>query len=551
MRRAERAFGPVQEPPPPENLCPARPTAPLLPLPRAISSHQPSSHSQGELSARGSYQTDDDGSCPSTAEEEEEDWLLEGSLFTMYLADDHHLVACDELGNEVFTFEVASETAACDADFQRQARHIVASMLQRRRLDELAQQAQQLSRQGAVPSNNNSSSRRRSGQQLQQAQQLPDREGPMALAINLCSRDISGTASEDTPPEGVCWEDEQEEQQLTYDRWYAARLQADEDASAAAAGLAGTASPAQRPTNSKPRQAWLQAASGSMAGSKQPDFPSLPPPSEPPPRSAQISRHRPRAGGRPGSSLQWQHKGQQQGKGHVRVLNKGCKLPPEGPPGIDADVAAGTAEWDSLAAHVMLESTGLRVHQDDIDLTLLLYGDDKVREAALVSAAQQAERDSAGAVGGPTTNDMRHMMGRVAAAAAGGAGSSSGSTDRCTTTAPYATALPALGTLAPATPVPRSAYVAAEGHTGANAELDGSDSAAEEHRYGKKSLRKIGSGGGHQRFERVFPELGGWKQVYFMSCTPSDVRYIWAVRAGLARMDRLAAHKRAEFLAGQ
>jgi len=60
-----------------------------------------------------------------------------------------------------------------------------------------------------------------------------------------------------------------------------------------------------------------------------------------------------------------------------------------------------------------------------------------------------------------------------------------------------------------------------------------------------------GSGGGHQRFERQFPELGGWKQVYFMSCTPSDVRYIWAVRAGLARMDRLAADKKREFLGGK
>lgn len=29
-----------------------------------------------------------------------------------------------------------------------------------------------------------------------------------------------------------------------------------------------------------------------------------------------------------------------------------------------------------------------------------------------------------------------------------------------------------------------------------------------------------------------------------MSCTPSDVRYIQAVRAGLARLDRQAAEKR-------
>lgn len=38
-------------------------------------------------------------------------------------------------------------------------------------------------------------------------------------------------------------------------------------------------------------------------------------------------------------------------------------------------------------------------------------------------------------------------------------------------------------------------------------------------------------------------------QVYFMSCTPSDVRYIWAVRAGLARLDRAAAQKRQELAA--
>ncbi len=55
--------------------------------------------------------------------------------------------------------------------------------------------------------------------------------------------------------------------------------------------------------------------------------------------------------------------------------------------------------------------------------------------------------------------------------------------------------------------------------------------------------------GGHQKFEREFPELGGWKQVFFMSCTPSDVRYIWAVRAALARLDRLVPQKRRE-LAG-
>ncbi|RMZ57054.1 hypothetical protein APUTEX25_002286, partial [Auxenochlorella protothecoides] len=50
---------------------------------------------------------------------------------------------------------------------------------------------------------------------------------------------------------------------------------------------------------------------------------------------------------------------------------------------------------------------------------------------------------------------------------------------------------------------------------------------------------------GHYKYERLIPELGGLRQMHMLAGTPSSRRYIWAVRAAMARADREVAELRA------
>ena len=48
---------------------------------------------------------------------------------------------------------------------------------------------------------------------------------------------------------------------------------------------------------------------------------------------------------------------------------------------------------------------------------------------------------------------------------------------------------------------------------------------------------------GHYKFERCVEPLGGMKQMLMLASTPSDRRYIWTLRAAIARADREVEEK--------
>ena len=48
---------------------------------------------------------------------------------------------------------------------------------------------------------------------------------------------------------------------------------------------------------------------------------------------------------------------------------------------------------------------------------------------------------------------------------------------------------------------------------------------------------------GHYKFERFVEPLGGMKQMLMLASTPSDRRYIWTLRAAIARADREVEEK--------
>ncbi len=55
----------------------------------------------------------------------------------------------------------------------------------------------------------------------------------------------------------------------------------------------------------------------------------------------------------------------------MRVLNRGSQ--PIAHLSAWEEWGSGEAAWDAYSAHLELEASGLRVHDDDLDATLLLY----------------------------------------------------------------------------------------------------------------------------------------------------------------------------------
>ncbi|KAL4422275.1 hypothetical protein ABPG75_008472 [Micractinium tetrahymenae] len=214
---------------------------------------------------------------------------------------------------------------------------------------------------------------------------------------------------------------------------------------------------------------------------------------------------------------------------------------------------------------------GLVLHEDDLDYQLLLRHAD-VTAAARAAAIRHMDLTEAAAEGGgpadangPTSAAMRAMIDAAARRAAAGAGGSRpGSAQAAAAPAPAGTSRPgssASGNAGDGTAGEMPGPAAAAASAGSGVSLPAVagpfiDSSAP---VDTKSFRRLvedmrsrgwqmlgSAGGGHLRCERVLPDLGGFKQVYFLCSTPSDVNYIWNVAAAVKRFDREVEERRAE-----
>lgn len=185
---------------------------------------------------------------------------------------------------------------------------------------------------------------------------------------------------------------------------------------------------------------------------------------------------------------------------------------------------------------------GLRFLEDDLDMQLLLR-DEGVTAAARAAAdgyAEQAEACEGGRRADASADAMRAMIDasarREAAAFAGSsrpgsAGGGGGVSDLA----------PPGGTRGEAGEAVGRAAIAAIPEP---VDTKSVRRLLEDMR--RRGWQLMGcAGGGHIRCERRFPDLPGFKQVYFLASTPSDVNYIWHVAAAVKRFDREVADCRA------
>ncbi|KAL4419202.1 hypothetical protein ABPG77_000596 [Micractinium sp. CCAP 211/92] len=250
----------------------------------------------------------------------------------------------------------------------------------------------------------------------------------------------------------------------------------------------------------------------------------------------------------------------------VRLLHHvGRPASPDARPAQQALSLVGGGDAGSRLPPLQLEG-GLVLHEDDLDYQLLLRDDD-VTTAARDAAARHADLSEAAAdagalanAAGTTTAAMRSMIDAAARAgssrpgsAQGGAPPPGGPSQPGFTAASEATS-DAAGAAAVGGAAARAVGGAAEaGPAGTGPFVDSTAP------VDTKSLRRLvedmrrrgwrllgSAGGGHLRCERVLPDLPGFKQVYFLCSTPSDVNYIWNVAAAVKRFDREVEERRAE-----